>query len=225
MESVNSSNRVALVADRLSLWISRHWLALINIALAVYIGLPVLAPVLEKTGHPFGANIIYTVYRVLCHELPQRSYFLFGQKPIYSLQELADRVGIDNLPLYPWPSPFIGNEQVGYKIALCQRDLAIYGGLLLSGLTFGLVRLRFKPIPFWAYVLIGIIPIGLDGGSQFISYFAQGLYPSFVPRESTWVLRTITGALFGLATAWLAFPNLQAAFAEVGESSRARLEQ
>jgi uncharacterized membrane protein len=97
--------------------------------------------------------------------------------------------------------------------------------LLLSGLAFGLVRSRVKPIPFWAYLLIGVIPIGLDGGSQLISYLVQGLYPSFVPRESIWVLRTITGALFGLATAWLAFPNLQAAFAEVGESSRARLEQ
>ena len=225
MESDLGVNRVASVADRISVWLSRHWLAVINVMLAVYVGLPFLAPVLEKSGHPFPAQIIYTAYRALCHELPQRSYFLYGEKAAYTLQELADRVGEANLPLYPWPSPFNGNEQVGYKVALCQRDLAIYGTLLLSGLAFSRVRSRARPLPFWAYVLIGIIPMGLDGGSQLISYLLPGLIPGIgiVPRESTWVLRTITGAAFGWATAWLAFPHLQAAFAEIRENSIARL--
>jgi uncharacterized membrane protein len=223
LETRNESSRVATAADRLSAWLSRHWLALINVALAIYVGLPFLAPVLEKSGHPFGAQIIYSTYRALCHELPQRSYFLFGEKPVYSLQELADRVGQENLPLYPWPSPFNGNDQVGYKVALCQRDVAIYGMLLLSGLVFGLVRSRARPISFWVYVLIGILPIGLDGGSQLVSYLVPGLFPGGVPRESTWVLRTITGAAFGWATAWLMFPYLQTAFAEIGEKSNERL--
>ncbi len=221
MESDLGVNRVASFADRISVWLSRHWLAVINVMLAVYTGLPFLAPVLEKSGHPFPARIIYTTYRALCHELPQRSYFLYGEKAAYTLQELADRVGENNLPLYPWPSPFNGNEQVGYKVALCQRDLAIYGTLLLSGLVFSRVRSRARPLPFWAYVLIGIIPMGLDGGSQFISYLLPGL--GGMPRESTWVLRTLTGAAFGWATAWLAFPHLQAAFAEIRENSISRL--
>jgi len=138
----------------------------------------------------------------------------------------VDRVGEENLPLYPWPRLFNGNAQVGYKVALCERDLAIYGALLLSGLAFSLVRSRARPLPFWAYILIGIIPMGLDGGSQFVSYLLPGLVPglAILPRESTWLLRTITGGLFGWATAWLALPNLQAAFAEVAEHSRRRLE-
>ena len=70
---------MAVSADRLSVWLSGHWLALINVALAIYIGLPFLAPVLDKLGHPFAAQIIYSTYRALCHELPQRSYFLFGE--------------------------------------------------------------------------------------------------------------------------------------------------
>ena len=221
--SFNGSSRVTAAADRLSVWLSRHWLAVINAALAVYIGLPFLAPVLEKSGHPFAAQIIYSSYRALCHELPQRSYFLFGEKAAYSLPELVDRAGEDNLPLYPWPSPFNGNEQVGYKVALCQRDLAIYGTLLLSGLVFGWVRSRARPISFWIYILIGILPMALDGGSQFVSYIVPGLFPGGVPRESTWVLRTITGGAFGWATAWLVFPHLQAAFAEIGEKSGERL--
>ncbi len=213
---------MASVADRISVWLSRHWLAVVNVMLAVYVGLPFLAPVMEKSGHPFPAQIIYTVYRALCHELPQRSYFLYGEKPAYTLQELADRVGEANLPLYPWPSPFNGDEQVGYKVALCQRDLAIYGTLLLSGLAFGLVRSRARPISFWVYILIGILPIALDGGSQLVSYVVPGLFPGGVPRESTWVLRTITGGAFGWASAWLVFPHLQVAFAEIGEKSGER---
>jgi uncharacterized membrane protein len=214
---------VVVAADRLSVWLSGHWLALVNVALAIYIGLPFLAPVLNKLGHPFAAQIIYSTYRALCHELPQRSYFLFGEKIVYSLPELVQRVGEDNLPLYPWPSPFNGNEQVGYKIALCQRDLAIYGTLLLSGLAFGLVRSRARPISFWAYFLVGVLPMALDGGSQLVSYVVPGLFPGGVPRESSWLLRTLTGAMFGWATAWLAFPYLQAAFAEIGEKSNERL--
>lgn len=224
METVRPS-RVSVVADRISLWLARHWLALINSALAVYAGLPFLAPVMLESGHPFAAQVIYTVYAPMCHQLPQRSYFMFGERAAYSLQELTDRVGVENLPLYPWPRLFNGNPQVGYKVALCERDLAIYGALLLSGLVFSLVRSRARPLPLWAYILIGIIPIGLDGGSQLISYVAVGLIPGIVPRESTWLLRTITGGLFGWATAWLAFPNLQGAFTEVAESARTRLDQ
>ena len=222
MEYANGSNRVNTLADRISLWLSRHWLALINIVLAVYVGVPFLAPTLMKTGHPLAANIIYTIYAPLCHQLPQRSYFLFGEKAAYSLQELVDRVGEANLPLYPWPRPFIGDAQVGYKVAICERDVAIYGGLFLSGLMFGLVRSRARPISFWVYVLVGIIPIGLDGGSQLISYMVPAFFGG-VPRESTWLLRTITGEMFGWATAWLAFPHLQTAFAEMREAASQRL--
>lgn len=224
MESGNSSGGVAAWVDRLAMWLTRHWLAVINVALVIYIGLPFLAPVLEETGHPGPAQAIYTIYRTTCHELPQRSYFLYGEKTVYSLNGLVDRVGLDNLPGFPFPNSFIGNYAVGYKVALCQRDLAIYGSLLFSGLAFSLVRSRVRPLPFWAYILIGVIPIGLDGGSQFISYLLPAFVPNIPiePRESTWVLRTITGALFGLATAWLAFPNLQSAFAEIAEQAEVR---
>lgn len=225
VESTNS-NRVSAFADRVVVWLSHHWLALINTVLAIYVGLPFVAPAAIESRHPFVAHIIYMIYSPVCHQLPQRSYFMYGEKPTYSLQELVDRVGEGNLPLYPWPKPFNGNAQVGYKVALCERDLAIYGALLLSGLVFSLVRSRARPLPFWAYILIGVLPMGLDGGSQFVSYLLPGLLPdlAILPRESTWLLRTITGGLFGLATAWLALPNLQAAFAEVAENSRQRLE-
>jgi uncharacterized membrane protein len=219
---VNGSNQVYASADRITLWLSRHWLALINAVLAVYVSLPFLAPAMMESGHPLMATIIYTIYAPLCHQLPQRSYFLFGEQATYSIQELADRVGEQNLPLFPWPRAFDGNAELGYKVALCERDVAIYGGLLASGLVFGLMRRRVRPISIWLYILIGLVPMGLDGGSQLISYVFPALFNG-VPRESTWLLRTITGGLFGWATAWLALPNLQTAFAEMGEQSSQRL--
>ena len=224
MQSVSNSTRINTTADRIVAWFSRHWLAVINTGLAAYVALPFLAPVLLETRHPLAASIIYTVYAPLCHQLPQRSFFLFGEKATYSIQELADQVGEENLPWYPWPRTFNGDAHLGYKVALCERDVAIWGGLLLSGLAFGLVRSRARPIPFWAYILIGVIPMGLDGGSQLISYMIPGLFGGVV-RESNWALRVITGGLFGWATAWLVFPYLQASFAEIGEMSDRRLAE
>lgn len=224
MQSVNGPSRVNVIADRTTLWLSKHWLALINTVLAFYVGLPFLAPVLLENGHPLAANIIYSVYAPMCHQLPQRSYFIYGEQATYTIQELAARVGEENLPLYPWPRAFNGDEHVGYKVALCERDVAIYGALLVSGLAFGLVRSRVRPLPFWAYLLIGLVPMGLDGGSQLVSHIAPALFGG-VARESTWVLRTVTGAAFGWATVWLAFPHLHLAFAEMREISSQRLRE
>src|SRR5512139_2261767 len=42
-------------ADRFMDWISRHYLALINLFMFLYFGLPILAPVLMKTGATFPA--------------------------------------------------------------------------------------------------------------------------------------------------------------------------
>jgi len=211
-------------ADRIAVWLSRHWLALINVVLAAYVGLPVLAPVLMESGHLSAARIIYAIYAPMCHQLPHRSYFLYGTKATYTMDEIYQ----------VWPEAdywklrqFTGNPTYGYKVALCERDIAIWGSLFFCGLMFSLVRSRARPISFWVYVLVGVVPMMLDGGSQWLSYLAVAVFPQLdiVPRESTWLLRTITGGLFGWATAWLAFPHLQAAFAEMAESSQMRLEQ
>jgi len=220
-----SAQGVDRAAQRLSVWFARHWLSIINLALAVYVGMPFLAPVLMKSGMTGPANVIYTVYRFMCHELPQRSYFLFGPQLVYTLPELVEIFGADKLPGFPFGGAFqafVGNPEMGFKVALCQRDVAIYGTMLLLGLVFGSVRKRVKPLPFWLYILIGLVPIGLDGGSQLVSYIIPQWMPGGVPRESTWVLRTATGALFGLATMWLALPYLQESFTSIDEQLAGR---
>ncbi len=208
------------LAFKISAWFARHWLAFINTIIAIYLGLPLLAPVLMVNGLNGPASVIYRVYQFACHQLPQRSYFLFGPQVVYSLQELNELAGTDQLagyPLYGEYREFAGNEQVGFKVALCQRDIAIYGSMLACGLMFSLVRKRVRPIPLWVYLAVGLGPMALDGGSQLLSYMLPGWMPGGVPRESTWLLRAITGALFGWATMWLALPYLQESFTAIDE--------
>jgi uncharacterized membrane protein len=42
-------------------------------------------------------------------------------------------------------------------------------------------------------------------------------------RSSTWQLRTITGALFGLGSAWLALPYVEEAFQDIRRSANQHL--
>ncbi len=188
-------------------WIARHWLALFNLAVAMYVGLAFLAPVLAAQGLELPARVLYTIYSFFCHQLPDHSYFLFGERTVYSLPALEARGLPEGLGLFQRRT-FIGNPLVGYKVALCQRDVAIYGSFLLGGLAYGLVRGRLPRLSLWAYVLF-LIPIGLDGLTQLV-----GL------RESTWLLRTVTGALFALGSVWLVYPFLDQAMQEVLASIR-----
>ncbi|HET8706497.1 MAG TPA: glutaredoxin family protein, partial [Pseudomonadales bacterium] len=60
--------------DRVSAWIANHYMLLVNLMFALYLGLPFLAPVLMKSGAELPARAIYTVYSPLCHELGFRSF-------------------------------------------------------------------------------------------------------------------------------------------------------
>jgi uncharacterized membrane protein len=104
---------------------------------------------------------------------------------------------------------FLGNDRLGYKIALCQRDVAIYGTIFLFGLVFALTGKKIKPLPWYLWLILGLGPIGLDGFSQLLGQSGLQIFQWLPLRESTPFLRTMTGLLFGLATAWFGFPYLE----------------
>ncbi|NMB54924.1 MAG: DUF2085 domain-containing protein [Leptolinea sp.] len=155
------------------------------------------------------------MYSPLCHQLGFRSWFLFGEQFFYP-RELA---GIANIKTFEEATgitankildarAYLGDEKVGYKVALCERDTAIYGAMLLFGLIFSLTGRKIKPIPWYVWLTIGLIPIGLDGFSQ-LPGLASGL-PAWLPvRESSPLLRVVTGVLFGGTTASYLFPLLE----------------
>lgn len=216
-------------ADRVVYWIARHYLAVLNLALFLYVGIPFLAPVFMKAGLPGPANVIYAIYSPLCHQFGFRSWFLFGEQAYYPLAEAGipgvkdfeTATGIHNLHdpgglARLLARAFHGNESVGYKVALCQRDTAIYASMLAFGLIFAATGRRFKSLHWLAWVLLAMGPIGLDGLSQLVSQFSLPVLNSILPyRESTPFLRTLTGALFGFTTAWFAYPSIEENMREV----------
>jgi uncharacterized membrane protein len=215
-------------ADRAMDWISRHYLALLNLLMLFYFGLPIVAPVLMNAGLKAPASIIYTMYKPLCHQFGFRSFFLFGEQAYYPLAEaripgvetFEEASGITSVhdPIsYSRVEArnFIGNKTVGYKMALCERDMAIYSSIFLFGLLYAATGRRLKPLHWLLWMLIGIAPIGLDGFSQLFSQMEWSWLVSVLPyRESTPFLRVLTGALFGFATAWFAYPNLEESMVE-----------
>jgi uncharacterized membrane protein len=199
---------MVILADKVIYRLAKHWLALINLFWALYVGLPLLAPVLMDAGAVLPANVIYTLYRTACHQRPERSYFIGGPELVYSSEELV-AAGVD-LDLFVRD---IGNEKVGWKVAFCERDVAIYGSILLTGLVYGLVRRRLQGWRMRVRVfLLFLIPMGIDGVLQLLGFY-----------ESTWIARTITGVIFGVGAVFFAYPYLEDGFADVRRTVNQKL--
>ena len=226
-----ASYRVTLVRSTLGL--SRHWLVLLSLLLFVWVGLPWLAPVFMHLGWTAAGRAIYLLYAFQCHQLPERSFFLFGRQAMYSLAQIqAAGADVTNPFLL---RQFIGNPDMGWKVAWSDRMVSMYTSWLLFGLLYGLVRKWLRPLPLWGFALL-LLPMAVDGTAHFVSDLAgvgQGfrdtnawlavlthnaLPSAFYAGDAlgsfnSWA-RLLTGLLFGLAVVWLAWPHLQAYFGE-----------
>ena len=194
-------------------------------------------------------NFNYNAYSFVCDQYAFRSWFLFGEQPAYSLQDayVAGLKPLDNYttsvvaadPLHvgqnPWPDlsqwtvdtltlgrEFQGNDQMGYKVALCERCTAIYLAMFANCLIFSIrgVRGTLRPPRAWRYILIGMIPIGIDGFTQLLSKPPFNVFPLY---ESTPLMRTLTGGLFGLMSAWLVLPSFEASMYDARLEVEAKL--
>ncbi len=85
----------------------------------------------------------------------------------------------------------------GHQLGMCARNFSIYASMFIGSLIFVLSKKRIPGIPWWIWVLM-ILPLALDGTTQMFGW-----------RESTWVLRVLTGTLFGLGNVWFALPLIQ----------------
>lgn len=220
--------------DQLSSWISRHWIAIFSVIMGVYVGLPFLAPVFMQLGLAGAGKAIYFIYGFLCHQLPQRSFFLFGPKIMYSLSEIQPAVQNTTDPLIL--RQFIGNPEMGWKVAWSDRMVFMYASTLMFGLIWGSIRqVRIsKPksrlllrIPWWGLLLF-LLPMALDGATHIFSDLAglgQGFrytnawladltnnaFPSafYVGNAlgsfNSW-MRLISGVFFGFGVVWFVFP-------------------
>jgi uncharacterized membrane protein len=218
---MTSSQSTLSNSDKISSWLSKYYIHLFNLVMFLYVGIAFLAPVLMKFGFTGSARVIYTIYRPLCHQLGFRSFYLFGEQ-FYYPRALAHVVGVKTFEQITnqndidviAASRYLGNDVVGYKLALCERDIAIYGSMLVFGIIFWLTGRKIKSIHWFLWILIGLIPIAVDGLSQLPSLIA-GILPSWILiRESTPFLRVLTGSLFGFTTAWYLYPFVEESMQE-----------
>ncbi len=109
----------AITLNRIAFRICQHWMVLFSLLFGLYVGLPFLAPVFMASGHfPLGKGI-YFIYSFLCHQLPERSFFLFGPKLMYPLADILANWKETNNPLVL--RQFVGNPALGWKVAWSDR--------------------------------------------------------------------------------------------------------
>jgi len=218
------------------LWLARYWF-LIAISLAwIVLGLALLAPALMSAGLTGAGQSVYGFLAPHDHQLPQRSYFLFGEAggvQSYSLEQVL-ALGADPRNL----RAFVGNPEIGFKMALNHRMTAIFGAIVGGGLAWGVAGGRPRLGPIWFIALM--LPLLIDGFSHLISEnsgqgfragnawavsLTGGIFPATFYEGTTigtlnWLLRTITGILFGLGLVWFLFTYLSIRFRAI----RAQLE-
>lgn len=234
MSTINSlipHPRSWTISDRLGYRLSRNWLLVFSLVFGLYVGLPFLAPVFMQIGWQIPGKAIYFIYSFLCHQLPQRSFFLFGPQTMYSLSEVQANLQNTINPLIL--RQFIGNPDMGWKVAWSDRMVFMYGSILIFGWLWWPLRRRIKQLPLWGFILL-LMPMAMDGSSHLISDlagFGQGFrYTNTWLAELTgnvfmdsfyvgnalgsfnsW-MRLLTGILFGLGVVWLGFPYLEKIF-------------
>jgi uncharacterized membrane protein len=216
----------ARIASRASdNWLTNHWFETFIIVYGTWVFIPVLAPVFMKIGWIGAGKTIYFIYSFFCHQLPERSFFLFGQKPMYSLSEIQSvwQPTVDPMIL----RQFIGNEIMGWKIAWSDRMISFYTSVWLFAVLWHPLRHKVKPLSWWTLSLL-LLPIAVDGGTHAISdlagigqgfrdtnawlalltnnIFSASFYTGDALGSFNSLMRFVTGLLAGLAIGWLVFP-------------------
>jgi uncharacterized membrane protein len=222
--------------QRLNHWFEYHWLLTFNAGWGIFVTLPFLAPVLMALGLTLPARVLYTVYSFLCHQLPERSWFLFGPQLSYTQAQIAAAWGVPvaDISHEMIRRQFIGAPELGWKIAWSDRMVAMYGSIFLCGLLYALLRqwgIKPRSLP-WPWLLILIVPMAIDGTTHLINdtlrldfrdlnlwamWLTGGLFPPqfyggdmFGSLNS--LLRLTTGLLFGLGIVGFLWPLMDREF-------------
>jgi uncharacterized membrane protein len=64
-------------------WGLRHWLLFANSLWLLYAGLPWLAPLARAAGYERVGQLLFLLYTPLCHQLPERSFSVYGYQVAY----------------------------------------------------------------------------------------------------------------------------------------------
>ena len=223
-------------ATSINRWFEKHWLLTFNTAWGVFTILPWLAPIFMHWGWTWPGRVVYFIYNFFCHQLPERSWFLFGPQFSYTQAQIATAWGrtLPEISNELVRRQFIGTPELGWKVAWSDRMVAMYTSIFLFGLLYALLRERgFKlpAMPWWLFFLF-IFPLALDGTTHLINdvlrlQFRQtnewavlitgGVFPPEFYVDDMFgslnsVLRIITGLLFGFGVVGFLWPLMESEF-------------
>lgn len=100
---------------------------------------------------------------------------------------------------------FVGNQEIGYKVAFCSRDMAMYAGYVITSLLYLLFRSR--RMFSWKLLFILMAPMVIDGVLQTLAvYFNWSWVPQAYIEDIN--KRLVTGALFGIGFGLMVISNL-----------------
>lgn len=242
MNVASHSTRVS-TSVRIAYNLTHYWIVIFGLIFGIFVVLPFLAPVFMNLGWTAPAKAIYFIYSFLCHQLPQRSFFMFGPKSMYSLNDIQTAWQNTINPLIL--RQFIGNSEMGWKVAWSDRMVSMYTSLLVFGLLWWRVRQRARPLT-WLWLVVFLIPMVLDGTSHMISdlwglgegfrytnewlarltnyYFPPGFYiGNGFGSFNSW-MRLLTGVLFGAGVVWFGFPHFHTYFLDQTRRMRLKMD-
>ncbi len=228
---LSRTEKINLKVNRGISWFERHWLLAFNTFWGIFVILPWTAPLFMHLGWTLPGRVVYFIYNFFCHQLPERSWFLFGPKVSYTKAEIGLVWDISNELVR---RHFIGTPEMGWKVAWSDRMVAMYTAIFILGLVYAFLRrqgVRIKGIPWWAFVLL-ITPLAVDGTTHLINdalrldfrdvnHWAVVLTYNAFPAEFyvgdllgslNSVLRIGTGILFGLGVVWFLWPMMAKEF-------------
>jgi hypothetical protein len=232
---------MVISVQKFILFLARYWFLVANLLAVLVLALGLFAPAFMSEGMTDAGRTVYGILAPHNHQLPQRSYFLFsraGGIQTYSQAQIL-AWGADPHDL----EAFLGNMEIGFKTALNHRMIAIFVAILAGGLGWGLAGERPRLNRYW---LIGLaLPMLVDAISHMISenggtafresnawavWLTGGAFlPSFYEGTTigtlNWLLRNLSGGLFGLGLVWFLYTYLSAKFKPVRTKLEPRLRR
>jgi hypothetical protein len=219
--------RRAVISGKVPGRLSQYWFVAVLTTLSVLVIVPWLAPAFMRMGWAEAGRAIYTIYSFLCHQLPQRSFFLLGERLTYSLPQIQSAWQATSDPMLL--RQFIGTPEMGYMVASSDRMVALYTSIPLAALIWWPLRERLRALPLRGFALL-TLPILIDGASHMVSDLSgieagfratnawlAALTSSALPAAfyagDAWgsfnsTMRLITGGLFGVGLVWTTFPRI-----------------
>jgi uncharacterized membrane protein len=227
MSNISLTSSKTMNLHSITTWMSNHLFEIFLTIYGIWVIIPWFAPVIMKLGWTPAGDTVYFIYSFFCHQLPQRSFFLFGEQSMYPLSQIQAVWQNTSDPMIL--RQFVGNSTMGWKVAWSDRMISFYTSIWFFALLFTITHRKIKPLSLIGFIIL-LIPMALDGGTHMLSDFSgigngfrdtnewlviitnNSFSSSFYTGDAlgsfnSW-MRFITGTLAGISIAWYLLPRM-----------------